>query len=67
MGKHTKGHMSLESGFSFVEGPLHPKAMFEGGDPRAEGVQSGLFAMKSLKKSTLRRNQNRSIGLRSGL
>ncbi len=26
--------MSLESGFSFVEGPLHSKAMFEGGDPR---------------------------------
>ncbi len=34
MGKHTKGHVSLESRFAFVEGPLHSKAMFEGGDPR---------------------------------
>ena len=34
MRKHAKGHVSLESGFSFVEGPLHPKAMFERGDPR---------------------------------
>ena len=34
MGKHTKRHVSLESGFSFVEGALHSKAMFERGDPR---------------------------------
>ena len=34
MGKHTKRHVSFESCFSFVEGPLHSKAMFEGGDPR---------------------------------
>jgi hypothetical protein len=34
MGKHTKRHVSLESGLSFVEGALHSKAMFERGDPR---------------------------------
>ena len=33
MGKHTKPHVSLESRFSFVEGALHAKAMFERGDP----------------------------------
>jgi hypothetical protein len=34
MGKHTKGHMSFKSGFSFVEGRPHPETMFRGGQRR---------------------------------
>ena len=38
MGKHTKGHVSLETGFSFVKGALHSEAMssvaMPGLDPR---------------------------------
>jgi hypothetical protein len=34
MRKHAKGDVSFKSRFSFVEGPLQSKTMFEGGDPR---------------------------------
>jgi len=44
MRKHTKPHVSFESRFSFVEGPLHPKAMFERGDPRLNACPPCLSA-----------------------
>ena len=44
MGKHTKDHVSLESRFSFVEGALHAKGMFERGDPGLNPGSPGLSA-----------------------
>ena len=51
MGKHTKRHVSFESRFSFVEGALHPKAMFEGGDPRLNPRPGAAAAALSLCRS----------------
>jgi hypothetical protein len=40
MRKHAKGDVSFKSRFSFVEGPLQSKTMFEGGDPRCPRASS---------------------------
>src|SRR5579862_977936 len=46
MRQHTKRHVSFKSRFSFVERPLHPKTVFERGDPRLDPRPPCLSALE---------------------
>jgi hypothetical protein len=46
MGKDAKGHVSFKSRFSFVEGALHSKTVFKGGDSGLDSDAPGLSTSK---------------------